>query len=264
MNSGMKSGMKTSFKKALIGMAVVMPFFFQTSALAQEMEEVIVQARLKSGAEALVNERMDDAVVSDILGAEMIGRTGDSTVASALRRVAGLSLVGGKFVYIRGLGERYSSSTLNGSSIPSPDLTRNVIPLDIFPTAIVESLRVQKAYSADKAASFGGGSVDIRTKGIPDQFTYSVEASGDVNTELKGDVFSYAGGGDDRLGQDDGARALSGNITSAIARFAGNLDAQNILNALRERRQPRRHYSGCQGCKSRSCHQFKSRHRNNP
>jgi outer membrane receptor protein involved in Fe transport len=234
----MNSGMKTSVKKVLMGMAAVMPFFFQTSALAQEMEEVIVQARLKSGAEALVSERMDDAVVSDILGAEMIGRTGDSTVASALRRVAGLSLVGGKFVYIRGLGERYSSSTLNGSSIPSPDLTRNVIPLDIFPTAIVESLRVQKAYSADKAASFGGGSVDIRTKGIPDQFTYSIEATGDVNSELNGDVFSYAGGGDDRGGQDDGARALSGNITSAIGRFTGNLDAQNILNALRKEGNP--------------------------
>jgi len=225
---------KQYMKKIVIGMAAVMPFYFQTCALAQEMEEVIVQARLKSGAEALVNERMDDVVVSDILGAEMIGRTGDSTVAAALRRVAGLSLVGGKFVYIRGLGERYSSSTLNGSSIPSPDLTRNVIPLDIFPTAIVESLRVQKAYSADKAASFGGGNVDIRTKGIPDEFTYSIEAGGNFNSEISGDVFSYNGGGDDTFGRDDGKRALSGNITSSIARFTGNLDTQNILNSLRK------------------------------
>ena len=131
--------MKSSIRLTLISMATVLPYFVHSTALAQEMEEVIVQARLKSGAEALVSERMNDAVVSDTLGAEMISRTGDSTVASALRRVAGLSLVGGKFVYIRGLGERYSSSTLNGSSIPSPDLTRNVIPLDIFPTAIVES-----------------------------------------------------------------------------------------------------------------------------
>ena len=226
--------MKSSIRLTLISMATVLPYFVHSTALAQEMEEVIVQARLKSGAEALVSERMNDAVVSDTLGAEMISRTGDSTVASALRRVAGLSLVGGKFVYIRGLGERYSSSTLNGSSIPSPDLTRNVIPLDIFPTAIVESLRVQKAYSADKPASFGGGSVDIRTRGIPNQFTYSIEAGGNTNSELSGDVFSYSGGGDDKFGQDDGTRALSENITSSIDRFSGNLDPQNILNTLRQ------------------------------
>ena len=74
----------------------------------------------------------------------MISRLGDSTVALALRRVSGLSLVGDKFVYVRGLGERYSNTMLNGATVPSPDLTRNVIPLDVFPTAIVESLRVQK------------------------------------------------------------------------------------------------------------------------
>ena len=78
-------------------------------------------------------------------------------MAAALRRISGLTLVGSKFVYVRGLGERYSSSSLNGATVPSPDLTRNVLPLDIFPTSIVESLSVKKGYSADQSAAFGGG-----------------------------------------------------------------------------------------------------------
>ena len=87
-------------------------------------------------------------------------------MAAALRRVPGLTLVQDKYVYIRGLGERYSQSTLNRAQIPSPDLTRNVIPLDIFPTSIVESLRVQKAWAPNLPANFAGGNVDIRTNSI--------------------------------------------------------------------------------------------------
>ena len=71
-----------------------------------EIEEVIVQARLQNSAEELISERMNDDVVMDYIGDEFISRVGDSTVASALKRVSGLSLVNGKFIYVRGLGER--------------------------------------------------------------------------------------------------------------------------------------------------------------
>ncbi|MBL4682907.1 MAG: TonB-dependent receptor plug domain-containing protein [Pseudomonadales bacterium] len=199
-----------------------------------EIEEVVVKGRLQSAAQALANERMNEGSVTDLLGEEMISRTGDSTVAAALRRVSGLSLVGGKFIYIRGLGERYSSTTLNHATIPSPDLSRNVIPLDIFPTSIVNSLSVQKSYSADRSAAFGAGLIDIRTKGIPDSFTYSVELTGGYNSESTGDLLSYQGGNDDVWGKDDGTRALSNNITQSIQRFKGALDTQSILNALRK------------------------------
>ncbi|MEX0941857.1 MAG: TonB-dependent receptor [Pseudomonadales bacterium] len=205
-----------------------------SGTLAAEMEEVVVQARLQNSAEALVSERMNDDVATDLLGAEMISRVGDSNVAAALRRIAGLTLVDDKFIYVRGLGERYSSSTLNRASIPSPDLTRNVIPLDIFPTSIVESLAVQKGYSPDKSASFGGGNVDIRTKAIPDRFTYSIEVGGGLNTQSDGGVMTYNGGSDDDLGTDDGTRALPSAIVDGIGRFLGSLDRQVILNTLRQ------------------------------
>ncbi|WP_445357124.1 TonB-dependent receptor domain-containing protein [Microbulbifer sp. ANSA002] len=206
----------------------------ESTGTAQGIEEVVVQGRLRDSAEALVSERLEEEVVTDILGAEMIGRVGDSTVAAALRRVSGLSLVSDKFVYVRGLGERYSSTTLNGAIVPSPDLTRNVIPLDLFPTSIVDSLAVQKSYSADQAASFGGGNVDIRTKGIPDDLTYSVELGTGSNTETSGEVLSYQGGDDDIFGTDDGTRALPGEISAALKRFRGGLGISDIRKVLVE------------------------------
>jgi hypothetical protein len=93
-----------------------------------EIEELVVLGRFIDSSQQLVNERMSDAFAADLLGADTIARLGDSTVGAALRRVPGITLVQDKFVYIRGLGERYTQSTLNGAQIPSPDLTRNVIP----------------------------------------------------------------------------------------------------------------------------------------
>lgn len=197
-----------------------------------ELEEVVVTGRFIDASENLMNERMNDAFATDLLGADMISRLGDSTVAAALRRVPGLTLVQDKFVYIRGLGERYSQSTLNGAYLPSPDLTRNVIPLDVFPTSIVDSLRVQKSWSPNMSANFGGGAVDIRTRGIPDALTFKLELGVGSNSETSNDAISYVGGGDDSLGTDDGTRALSGSIRQALRTYQGNPSVNSILGFL--------------------------------
>jgi TonB-dependent receptor len=196
------------------------------------IEEVVVTGRFISSSQQLINERMNDAFATDLLGADTISRLGDSTVAAALRRVPGLSLVQDKFIYIRGLGERYSSTTLNGAQIPSPDLTRNVIPLNVFPTSIVESLRVQKSYSPAISANFGGGAVDIRTKGIPDAFTVKVEGGIGYNDINPSSIDTYPGGGDDSLGTDDGTRALSPVISDGLQQYQGNPSVNSIRASL--------------------------------
>jgi TonB-dependent receptor len=196
------------------------------------IEEVVVTGRFISSSRELTNERMNDAFAVDLLGAEAITRLGDSTVAAALRRVPGLTLVQDKYVYIRGLGERYSQSTLNRAQIPSPDLTRNVIPLNIFPTSIVESLRVQKAWSADLGANFGGGAVDIRTKGVPDDLTFKFEIGLGSNDANPSSMMSYAGGSDDELGIDDGTRALSPTIVAGINTYQGNPSVNSIFSFM--------------------------------
>ena len=134
----------------------------------------------------MLQERIELSVVADVVGAEQISRVGDSTVSLALRRLPAVTVVDGQYIYIRGLGERYSSTTLNGAQVPSPDLTRNVIPLDLFPAAIVETLKIQKGYSPDKPAAFGGGNVDVRTRSLPDRFVADIEVGTGWNSDSTG------------------------------------------------------------------------------
>ena len=244
---------RVSFRRLLASLTALSASTAQLLAVAQEsqqepqqesqqannqvIEEVFAVGRFVSASQQLVNERLDDANVSDVLGADSISRLGDSTVAAALRRVPGLTLVADRFVYVRGLGERYSTATLNGAQIPSPDLTRNVIPLDVFPTAVVQSLRVQKSWSPNLTANFGGGLMDIRTKGIPDGLDFSFELGSGFNSENPSTGLTYPGGGDDELGADDGTRALSPEIRSGIAAFQGNVDTATILQFLRRQDQ---------------------------
>lgn len=176
------------------------------------IEEVVVKAsRLKGTASAVMEERKSQAFVADILGAEQISRTGDTNAASALRRVTGLTLVDGKYIYIRGLGERYSSTQLNGAAVPSPDPTRTVIPLDMFPASIIESLAVQKSYSASLPAHFGGGNVDIRLKSIPSDFFLTMQGKLGSTTNNLDDGMTY-NGMDEWSGKDDGLRAAPASL----------------------------------------------------
>src|SRR5690554_6643902 len=198
--------MSTNYKLKPLAVAVSFALLASGQAFAQQqeadsaeveanagtaIEEVVTTGtRLQGSAAAVVDERKNQAFVADILGAEQLSRTGDSDAAAALRRVTGLTLVDGKYVYVRGLGERYSSARLNGASIPSPDLTRNVIPLDIIPSSIIESMAVKKVFSPTMPAAFGGGNIDIRTKSLPTEFQANLEV-GIGQTMNARDGFTY-------------------------------------------------------------------------
>jgi TonB-dependent receptor len=196
------------------------------------VEEVVVVGRLRSTAMDVVEERIDQEVVTDFLSADQISRTGDSTVSLALRRMPGLTLVNDQFIYVRGLGERYSSTLLNNANVPSPDLTRNVLPLDIFPAEIVQALSVQKGYSPDMPAAFGGGNINIVTRGIPDGPLFTFEMGSGLHSLSDDEGLSYLGGDDDSLGTDDGTRALAGSIQSAIQEYQGEITAVGIFDGL--------------------------------
>jgi outer membrane receptor protein involved in Fe transport len=193
------------------------------------IEEVVILGRLRSAADNVVVERRENSVVSDIIDSSFINRVGDSNIAVALRRVPGVTVVDDKFIYVRGLGERYSSSLLNGARVPSPDLTRNVLPLDIFPVSVVKSLAVQKGYAASMPAHFSGGLVDIRTQSIPDGPEYSLQIGTSSNSETKSKVWGYEGGDRDWLGTDDGTRALPQGLIDANKKYLGNISPAGIL-----------------------------------
>ncbi|WP_439532474.1 TonB-dependent receptor domain-containing protein [Polymorphobacter sp.] len=156
--------------------------------------------------------------VVSVLSQAEIERSGEGDIAGALKRVTGLSVVGGKYVYVRGLGERYSLALLNGLPIPSPDPLRRVVPLDIFPTSVLASSLVQKSYSANYPGEFGGGVINLTTKSIPDEpfLTFGGKIGG--NSVTTGELgYTYQGGKRDVLGFDDGTRSVPGPLKAAQA-----------------------------------------------
>jgi TonB-dependent receptor len=210
----------------------------QSTPEAGPTEEVVVIGRQRSAVTDVVQERIEQEVVVDLMGAEQISRVGDSNVSLALRRLPGVTLVSDQFIYIRGLGERYSSTTINGAYVPSPDLTRNVIPLDLFPAEIIDSLAIHKGFTADMPAAFGGGNVDIRTTGIPDEPVLDFTIGSGWNSNSSSRALSYRGGDDDRWGSDDGTRELPQEIKAAIDSYQGDISVTGILRGLNRDGQP--------------------------
>ena len=185
--------------------------FFSVSLFAQEIEEVVVSGSF------IPDEKRDSSEISAILDESDIERTGDSNIAIALTRLAGLSVVRGKYVYVRGLGERYSSVSLNGLTVPSSEPLKRVVPLDLFPTSIMAGSVVQKTYSSDMPAEFGGGMVQLETKAIPDERILSLSTSAGYN-EISNlaNGLTYTGGEDDELGYDDGTRDMPSLLQTSI------------------------------------------------
>jgi len=202
------------FTSALLASTILVP----TAAFAQEdqtdnsnVEEITVQGRY------IPDEKRATSEIANVLDSDAFKLSGDGDIAIALQRVPGLSLVGGKYVYVRGLGERYSSTLLNNSGIPSLDPLRKVVPLDIFPTSIIESVLVQKTYSPAYPAEFGGGVIDLRTKAVPDEQVLEIGISTKVNTESTfKDGLSYDGTSTEIFGFGGKTRNLPDIIKSDV------------------------------------------------
>jgi hypothetical protein len=186
---------------------------------ADELSTLTVRApHVRGGMAVSVAQRRASKQVVEVVSAEQMRKSGDSDAASALRRVTGLTIVDGKYVYVRGLGDRYSSTLVNQAVIPSPEPERRVVPLDLFPSALLDSLQVQKTWSADLPGEFGGGSVQLRTRSQPEQRVLSVSVS---TSFVPGTTFAShlmgPAGSLDALAADDGTRAVAPSIVAASA-----------------------------------------------
>ncbi len=146
----------------------------------------------------------------DGIGAQSFKRAGASTAGQAVARVPGVSVQGGKHVFVRGLGDRYAKTTLNGMIIPGLDPDRNTVQLDVFPSSLLDNILVYKSFSPDLPADFAGGLVNINTKSFPSKKTQELSFSLGYNPamHLQSDYISHQGGRLDWLGIDDGTRAL--------------------------------------------------------
>lgn len=178
---------------------------------AVELGEVTITAQAVRNTEnALSTIKRKSANVIDGISASSFRKIGDSDAASSMQRVTGVSVEGGKYVYVRGLGDRYTKTILNGVDIPGLDPDRNSLQMDLFPTNIIDNILVHKSFSADLPADFTGGVIDINTKDFPDQKIGKVGGSIGINPQMhfNSEYLTYKGGSTDFLGFDDGTRAI--------------------------------------------------------
>ncbi len=217
-------------------MLLLVTAFAMPLAAAQEVPPPADQAAQQPAAEEVAEEVVDIDIAGEIvvvgrrdrniqqattqvisvLSAEDIARTGDGDVAGALSRVTGLSVASNGFVYVRGLGDRYSQAFLNGSPLPSPEPLRRAVPLDIFPTDIVASSLVQKSFSANMPGEFGGGLINITTLAVPKESFVKVGFGTSGDSETTGQIgYSHFGSKWDPSGKDSGVR----DVPPALAAF---------------------------------------------
>ncbi len=172
-------------------------------------EKTVIREPGRNSTEAASRQRRDSAAVSDIVSGEEIKKAADSSAAQAAARVVGATVVGERFVYVRGLGERYGNALLNGAPLPSPEPDQKAVPFDVFPASLLASLRIVKSATADIPGDFAGGSVQINTQEFPSR----LQVNAGINLGFHSQTFdqpalSYFGGRTDFLGFDDGTRAM--------------------------------------------------------
>jgi outer membrane receptor protein involved in Fe transport len=180
------------------------------------LEAVVVTAEVMKNSEAaILTVKRKSPNLVDGISAAKFRQTGDSDASDAVKRVTGVSVEGGKYVFVRGLGDRYTKTTLNSVDIPGLDPDRNSIQIDIFPTSLIENMLVLKSSVAEMPADFTGGVVNIETKDFPEEKVFNVSASVGYNPNMhfNKNFFSYQGGGTDWLGYDDGTRKLPSEAT---------------------------------------------------
>jgi hypothetical protein len=159
---------------------------FVMTVRAVELDELAVEADVpvtpRTDAGLLAAQQAAPGV-SDGISAEAISRNPDSDGGDVIRRVTGVAVFDKKFVIVRGLNERYSTTQLNGSDLPSPEPLKKVAPLDIFPASLLESIVTTKTATPDKPGDFTGGAVEIRTKEFPEQFTLQLGVTQGFNSQ---------------------------------------------------------------------------------
>ncbi|MCA1748984.1 MAG: TonB-dependent receptor domain-containing protein [Parasphingopyxis sp.] len=190
---------------------------------AEEDDQVDISAPGAAGEPIIVQGRFipepvrSNSQVISVLSNEDIARTGDGDIAGALERVTGLSVDEGGFVYVRGLGDRYSQAFINGLPLPSPDPLKRVVPLDIFPTSLLSSVVVQKSYSVEYPGEFGGGLINLTTAAVPDESFLTIGGGIGYNSETTGQQGYIHGGSDsDWTGFDSGLRDIPNGLAQAF------------------------------------------------
>ena len=162
--------------------------------VTEGLEEVVVTVEaLRNTEQSVLTVQKKSANLLDGISSQNFKKVGANDIANAVKNVPGVSIQGGKYVYVRGLGDRYTKSIVNGMDIPGLDPDRNTVQMDIFPTSILENLIVVKSAAAEYPADFTGGIVNIVTKEFPNEKLFNVSVSTSINPNMhhRNDFIGY-------------------------------------------------------------------------
>ncbi len=173
-----------------------------------ELQEVLITAEaLKNSETSILKIQKNSANIVDGFSGELIKKNNSSDGTDILKRMTGVTISEGKYAFVRGVGDRYNNTLLNGANLPSTDPEKKSFSYDIFPANLIESIITAKTFTPDKPADFSGGLVQISTIEFPNKFNSEVSLSSGINTQTSfKDFASYSGGKTDYLGIDDGTR----------------------------------------------------------
>ena len=209
----------------------------ETIAEVEEMEELVVPGELEKTSEVgLLAERQGATAVLDTIGADLISRLGASTAGDAMKRMVGTTVVDGKYVVVRGLGDRYVNTLLNGGRLPSSDPDKRAINVDLFPGPTLESINTAKTFTPDQPGDFTGGSVDIRTKSFPEKPSFGMSVAVEYNSQstFNPDFLTYSGGGTGPFGFQANSRAFPDSVINNPALTGQADNPAGILNTNTE------------------------------
>ncbi len=190
------------------GEVIIMDVTLSDQVVDMDLDVVVTAKAIERSENAILLLRKKSDKIQDGISSQEMSRYAISDAAGAMKKVTGATISGGKYVYIRGLGDRYTLSQLNGLVLPSADPYRNSAQLDLVPTNLLDNIITSKTFTPDLPGTFTGGSIDIRTKSFPEQFSLTFSASLQYNSQNNfiNDFLSYDGGNSDYWGYDDGNR----------------------------------------------------------
>lgn len=184
--------------KLVTGQAVRLAF--ELAPMFGETVEVVAKAS-QTGEVAILETRRQASVVSDSISADEIRKTPDSSAASVVERLTGVTLIGDKYVFVRGLGERYSGTTMNGATLATTETDKRVVPLDLFPAKLLAAVNVVKTYTPDRPGDFGSGVVEMTTTDFPNSESLKLTLGAGYQSQATGNDFRLYSGGLDRWGR---------------------------------------------------------------
>jgi TonB-dependent receptor len=207
----------------------------ESAAVQVAALEVTASAERGTVNRALDQQRTATGIVNAVT-AEQISRSPDRDAAEAVQRVAGVTLMDNKFVQVRGLGERYTTTSLNGARIPSPEPEKKLVPLDLFPSGLLETITTSKTFTPDQSGDFSGASVDIKTREFPAERQQALSSSFGWNSQASGrSVFAAPTTGSEWLGFAASDRALPARIRAAgnFHNSPSQTEINTFVNAFR-------------------------------